>query len=92
MAVSLRITDQLKKRIARLARVRATTSHALMLEAIGEKLEAEEAREALFAEAKRRLAGMKRTDAGIPASEVFAYLEQRAAGRAAIRPKARKLA
>ena len=62
------------------------------LEAIGEKLEAEEARAALLAEAKRRLAHMKKTGSGIPATEVFAYLEERAAGKAAARPKARKLA
>jgi predicted transcriptional regulator len=92
MAVSLRVPDPLKKRIAKLARMRATTPHALMLEAIGEKLEAEEAREALIAEAKRRLARMKKTGAGIPATEVFAYLEARARGKAATRPGPRKLA
>jgi predicted transcriptional regulator len=92
MAVSLRLSDPLRKRLVRLARVRETTPHALMLEAIGEKLAAEEAREALLAEAKHRLARMKRSGAGIPASEVFAYLEARARGRPARRPGARKLA
>jgi len=92
MAVSLRVPDQTKRRIAKLARTRGTTPHALMLEAIGEKLEAEEAREAFIAEAKRRLARMKKTGAGIPASEVFGYLEARARGESAIRPKSRKLA
>jgi len=92
MAVSLRVPDPLKKRIEKLARMRATTPHALMLEAIGEKLEAEEAREALIAEAKRRLARMKKSGAGIPATEVFAYLEARARGKAAARPRPRKLA
>ena len=92
MAVSLRVPEQLKKRIARLARRRATTPHALMIEAIREKLDAEEAREALLAEAKKRLARMKRTGAAIPATEVFSYLEQRASGGIAARPRARKLA
>jgi len=92
MAVSLRVPDPLKKRIEKLARMRATTPHALMLEAIGEKLEAEEAREALIAEAKRRLARMKKGGAGIPATEVFAYLEARARGKAAARPRPRKIA
>lgn len=92
MAVSLRVPDPLKKRISRLARARDTTPHALMLEAISEKLEAEEARVALIAEAHHRLARMKKTGAGIPVAEVFAYLEARARGKAAIRPRPRKLA
>lgn len=92
MAVSLRVPDPLKKRIAKLARMRATTPHALMLEAISEKLQAEEAREALIAEAQRRLARMKKTGAGIPAAEAFAYLEARARGKAVVRPRPRKLA
>ena len=90
MAVSLRVSDDLKKRLARLALSRDTTAHALMLEAIREKLDAEEVRAAFHAEAKRRLARMKKTDVGIPAGEVFDYLEARAKGRVVARPKARK--
>lgn len=92
MAVSLRLPDAYKRRITRLARARATTPHALMLEAIGEKLDTEEARAAMLAEAKRRLARMRRTARAIPADEVFAYLEARARGKQAVRPRARKLA
>ena len=91
MAVSLRLPEPLKRRVERLARMRATTPHALMLEAIDEKLQAEEARLALLAEAKRRLERMKRTSTGIPADEIFAYLEARAVGKAAPRPRAHKL-
>lgn len=92
MAVSLRLPDAYKRRIARLARARASTPHALMLEAIGEKLDAEEARTEMLAQAKRRLARMRRTGMGIPADEVFRYLEARARGKPAVRPRARKLA
>ena len=92
MAVSLRVPDSVKRRIAKLAQRRKTTAHALMLEAISEKLDAEEAHAELLAEASRRLAKMKKEAAGIPAAEVFEYLEQRAQGGAAARPKARKLA
>lgn len=91
MAVSLRVPEAVKKRIAKLAQSRKTTAHALMLEAIREKLDAEEARAAFHAEAKRRLARMKRSRRGIPAAEVFDYLERRAQGEAAARPRARKL-
>lgn len=92
MAVSLRVPEHVKKRIAKLARRRKTTPHALMLEAIREKVAAEESRAAFHAEAHRRLKGMKKTGAGIPAGEVFEYLELRAAGKPAARPKARRVA
>lgn len=92
MAVSLRVPDDLKRRVARLAQARATTSHALMLDAIREKLEAEEANAAFHAEAKRRLARMKKAGAGIPAAEVFRYLEARAQGKSPARPRPRRIA
>ena len=91
MAVSLRLPEEVKKRIAKLAKQRDVTPHGFMLDAIREKVEAEEARLAFHAEAERRLAQMKKTNLGIPAEEVFQYLQRRAAGRKAVRPKPRKL-
>ena len=41
MAVSLRIPPEVKKKVARLAEAQDTTSHAFMLEAIREKVDAE---------------------------------------------------
>jgi predicted transcriptional regulator len=92
MAVSLRLPEDVKKRIARLAKARDVTPHGFMLEAIHEKVEAEEARTAFHAEAERRLAQMKRSGKGIPADEVFEYLKLRGEGRSVKRPKARKVA
>ena len=92
MAVSLRVPEDVKKRVAKLAETRATTAHAFMLAAIREKLEAEEARLAFHAEAKRRLARMRKSGLGIPAGDVFGYLEARAGGKAPARPKARRVA
>lgn len=92
MAVSLRVPEQVKKRIAKLARRRKTTPHALMVEAITEKVQAEEMRAAFHAEAFRRLKRMKKTATGLPAAEVFEYLEQRASGKQAVRPRARRAA
>lgn len=91
MPVSLRIPEAVKKRVARRAQAQQTTAHAFMLEAIHEKLEADEARAAFHAEAQRRLAKMKRSGAGIPASQVFDYLLARARGRKPARPKIRKI-
>ena len=92
MAVSLRVPEDLKKRIAKLAKTQGVTPQGFMLEAIREKLKAEEARAAFHDEAKRRLARMKKTGVGIPAKEVFEYLQQRGEGNTATRPRVRKIA
>ena len=92
MAVSLRIPEDVKKRVARLAGAQDTTAHAFMVDAIREKLEAAEARAAFHSEAKRRLARMKKSGHGIPAREVFAYLERRARGGKPALPRPRRVA
>lgn len=92
MVISIGMTEELKARIARLAEGREITPHGFMLEAIREKVEAEEARLSFIDLAKRRLARMKRSGRGVPATEVFEYLQQRAAGERASRPKSRRIA
>lgn len=91
MAVSLRVPPEVIKRVARLAESQDITSHAFMLDAIREKVGAEEARAAFHAEGRRRLARMKKSGMGIPADEVFAHFRERAAGRNPQRPKPRKI-
>ena len=91
MAVSLRIPEEVKKRVARLAEAGDTTAHAFMLQAIRDKVEAEEARAAFHAEAEKRLARMKKSGKGIPAAEVFAYLGARGQGKRPSRPKPRRM-
>jgi hypothetical protein len=61
-----------------------------MLKTITEKMQAEQSR-AFRAEASRRLKSMKKAGTGIPADEVVEYLTSRAAGKPAVRPKARKV-
>ena len=92
MAVSLRVPPEVKKKVAKLAEAQDTTSHAFMLSAIREKVQAEEARAAFHAEARRRLARMQKTGLAIPAEEVLAYVRERARGGAPARPKPRKFA
>ena len=92
MAVSLRVPPEVKKKVGRLAEAQDTTSHAFMLEAIREKVEADEARAAFHAEGRRRLARMKKSGLGIPVDEGFAYLGRRALGKPAARPKPRRIA
>jgi len=90
--VSLRIPEDVKKRIAKLAKAHDLTPHGFMLDAIREKLAAEEARAAFHAEARRRLERMKKTGTGIPAEEAFEYVRARAEGAVVRRPKPRKIA
>ncbi len=90
MAISLRVPENMKERVARLAEAQDTTAHAFMLEAIRDKIEAEEARAAFHAEARKRLARMKKSGKGVPAAEVFTYLDSREQGKNPPRPKARK--
>ena len=91
MAVSLRLPPEMKKKVARLAKSQDTTSHAYMVDAIREKVVAEDARTDFHAEARRRLARMKKTGMGIPADEVWAYFRDRAAGKDPQRPKPRRI-
>jgi len=92
MAISLRVPENVKKRVARVAARCDTTSHAFMLEAIREKVEDEEARIAFYEQARERLARMKKTGLAVPADEVFDYLRERAKGAKPVRPKARTIA
>ena len=72
--------------------VEAWRSGRFDLVTIREKVAAEAMRAKFHAEGKRRLARMNRSGLGIPADEVFAYLEQRALGKRAVPPKARRIA
>ena len=91
MAISLRVPEDVKTRIAKLAEAQEMNPHACMLDAIRENLEDEEASAAFQAEAARRLAKMKRAGVGIPAKEVFEYFSRRAKGKTPVRPKPRKV-
>ena len=92
MAVSLRIPEEIKRRVEKLAEARDTTAHAFMVGAIEERLLTEETRAAYHVEATARLSRMNKTGQGIPAEEVFDYLRERVQGKPATRPKARKIA
>lgn len=91
MAVSLRVPDDVKSRVEKLAAAGDTSAHAFMIDAIREKVLAEEARASFHAEGIKRLAKMKKSGLGIPGDEVFDYLSRRANGENPPRPKPRKI-
>ncbi|MBL8952111.1 MAG: hypothetical protein JNK82_15115 [Myxococcaceae bacterium] len=84
---SVRVPDELRARIVRAAERAEMTPHALMLEALEERVQLEEARAALSAEADERYATWTNTNRGYDWHEMRAYLEARVEGRKAKRPR-----
>ena len=89
---TLKLPDELKDRIARLAKAAGITPHAFMVQALGAQAElAERRREfveaALAAEEEVASCGLV-----YDADEVFSYLRDKAAGETAERPAPRRRA
>lgn len=89
---TVRIPENLKARVAAAAERSGTTAHNFILEAIAEKAEQTERRAVFYELGDKRYAKMIATGKTIPWAEMRRYLEQRVAGKPAIRPKARKRA
>ncbi|GAB5415033.1 MAG: hypothetical protein Cons2KO_26360 [Congregibacter sp.] len=89
---TVRLPDDLKKRLADVAEQAGMTSHALILQAISDRVEADEARNRLLDEADRRYAAIAKTGQTVPWSEMRRYLERRVAGERIDAPAARSLA
>ncbi len=90
MAISIRVSPELKRRVRKLAAAQGSTAHAFMLDAIAERVDSEEARQAFIAEAEARLADVEKQGKTVPAGEVFAYLEKRLRGQSPGRPVPRR--
>jgi predicted transcriptional regulator len=89
---SFRLPDDLKATIERLASQTGQSSHSYAIDALRRQTEQDEADIDFHAEARSRLEEWKRTGMSVPWSEVRQYLTDRAAGKPAARPKARKFA
>jgi predicted transcriptional regulator len=88
---TVRLPDDLKKRPADVAERAGTTSHALIPQAISDRVEADETRNRLFDEADRRYAVIAETGQTIPWSDMRRYLERRITDETTEPPKARPL-
>lgn len=88
---TIRLTEDLKTRVAEAAKTAGTTAHAFILEAIAEKTDRQERQSAFNAEAEARYERIVSTGKTIPWSEMRACLEARIEGRAVKSPSARKL-
>lgn len=89
---TIRLPENLKDRVARAAERAGTTSHALILDAIAERVDEEERRNDFRDTAERRYAEIVASGKTIPWNEMRAYLEDRLAGKKTARPAPRKLA
>lgn len=89
---TIRLPENLKDRVARAAERVGTTSHALILDAIAERVDEEERHNDFRDIAERRYAEIVASGKTIPWNEMRAYLEDRLAGKKTARPAPRKLA
>ena len=88
---TIRLSDELKARVAAAAKSVGTTPHNFILDAIAEKADQEERRADFVEEAQQRYAAIVATGKTIPWADMRRYLEDRAAGKKARRPAAKKL-
>ncbi|MEW5743290.1 MAG: hypothetical protein AB1938_30555 [Myxococcota bacterium] len=86
---SLKLSDRLRKRVSKLAKKDGVTPHAFMVQAIEGHAEARERQRAFLDDAKAAEAEMEASGEGYAMADVHAWLEAKAAGRPARRPRAR---
>ena len=87
---TLKLPDELKKRVAALVHGTGKSAHAFMVDAIEQQTILAERRKAFVADAKTAKEDMNRTGKGYPAEEVHAYMGARAEGKKVSRPKAKR--
>lgn len=88
---TIRLPDELKARVATAAEHSGMTTHGFILEAIAEKTKREELHADFDTVAEDRYGRIVASGKTIPWQEMRGYLEERVAGKAAKRPRARKL-
>jgi predicted transcriptional regulator len=88
---TLKLPDQLKARIAALAREQDKTPHAFMVEAIAEQTERAERRHGFVTAALNAEREVAEDGAAYDADDVFAWLRARVAGTQPRRPRKRNV-
>ena len=86
---TIRLSDDLKARVAEAAERAGTTAHSFILEAITEKVEQDALRGNFHEVAERRYASIVSSGKTISWNRMRQYLEARVAGKKAARPSAR---
>ena len=85
---SLKLPDELKATIAKVAQMEGKTAHALMVETLQSAMEDALARQQFYAEGAAAYEDTLRTNAVYRSDDVHAYPKARVAGEKPTRPKA----
>jgi predicted transcriptional regulator len=88
-ATSLKLPDDLKRSIVRMATRAGQTPHAFMIDALARETARAELRERFASEAEESEREALASGKAVSLAVAFDYLESRAAGRKVRRPKAR---
>ena len=88
-ATSLKLPDELKRRIERLAASARKTPHAFMVEALTREAERSELRERFAADAEQSEKEALASGRAFDLPTTFEYLDTRISGRKGRRPRAR---
>lgn len=89
MATSIKLSEDLKKRVARAVKGTDQSAHAFMVEAIRQETERAEKRRKFVADAYAALAEFERDGKGYALSEITAHYHARLQGRKSRKPKLR---
>jgi predicted transcriptional regulator len=87
---TVRFPDELKTRVAKLAKQAGISAHSYIVQAVERETQRNEARADFVRTARSRLDEMERSGAGVPWDDVRTYLVARAAGKKVARPSTRK--
>jgi predicted transcriptional regulator len=88
-ATSLKLPEELKRRIERLAVAANKTPHAFMVDALRQEADRAEMRARFAKDAALSEKEAMQSGRAVPLRDAFDYLEARAAGKFARRPRAR---
>jgi predicted transcriptional regulator len=88
-ATSLKIPEDLKRRIERLAEAANKTPHAFMIDVLSQEAQRAELRERFAEDAAISEKEAMESGKAVPVAAAFDYLEARAAGKSVRRPRAR---
>lgn len=89
MATSIKLPEDLKKRVARVVKDTDQSAHAFMVEAIRQETERAEKRREFVADAYTALAEFERDGKGYALSEITTHYHARLQGKKSRKPKLR---
>lgn len=88
---TIRLPDDLKENVARLAEMQGTSPHNFMLEAIAQKVQLAQAQRGFLELGEARAQHFDRTGLSLPLEELRQYYRDLSQGKPAARPRAHPL-